>query len=154
MSLDALDYALVAAGGAAGATLRYLVGHLGDFPRRVPWGTVVVNLAGSLLLGVLTGLGVTGHWSALLGLGLCGALTTYSSFVVQAHDRGARLGLVTVLVTAPACAGAVRAGSLGLRGRVRLWHRPDLDRHQRSCHGDLRRVRCHAEQSDVVARPE
>ena len=47
MSLDALDYALVAAGGAAGATLRYLAGHLGDLPRRVPWGTVAVNLARS-----------------------------------------------------------------------------------------------------------
>jgi len=101
VSFDALDYALVAAGGAAGATLRYLAGHLGDIPRRVPWGTVAANLAGSLLLGVLTGLGVTGHRSDLLGLGLCGALTTYSSFVVQAHDRGARLGLATVLVTAP-----------------------------------------------------
>ena len=101
MSLDALDYALVAGGGALGATLRYVAGHLGDSPRRVPWGTVTVNLAGSLLLGVLTGLGVTGRWSALLGLGLCGALTTYSSFVVQAHDRGPWLGVVTVLVTAP-----------------------------------------------------
>lgn len=101
MSLDALDYVLVAVGGALGASLRYLAGHLGDSPHRVPWGTVAVNLTGSLLLGLLTGLGVAGPWSALLGLGLCGALTTYSSFVVQAHDRGPRLGLVTVLLTAP-----------------------------------------------------
>ncbi len=99
--LDGIDVALVAAGGAVGASLRYLAGHVGDTHDRVPWGTVAVNLAGSLLLGLLVGADLAGRGFALLGLGLCGALTTYSSFVVQAHDRGPRLGLVTVLVTAP-----------------------------------------------------
>lgn len=101
MSADGVGYLLVALGGAAGASLRYLAGHLGDAPRRVPWGTVAANLLGATLLGALDGLGLTGSGYALLGLGLCGALTTYSSFVVQAHDRGPRVGLLTVLVTAP-----------------------------------------------------
>ena len=100
-SLGPDDYLLVAAGGAAGASLRYVAGHLGDAPRRIPWGTVAVNLVGSLLLGLLVGAGVTESGFALLGLGLCGALTTYSSFAVQTHDRGWRLGALTVLVTAP-----------------------------------------------------
>ncbi len=100
-ALGASGYLLVAAGGALGASLRYLAGHFADAAHRVPWGTVGVNLLGSLALGVLLGSGVAGHGYALLGLGLCGALTTYSSFAVQAHDRGPRLGLVTVLVTAP-----------------------------------------------------
>ena len=92
---------LVALGGAAGAVLRYLAGHLGDAPRQVPWGTVAVNLVGSFVLGVVVGLGTDGLGYDLAGLGFCGALTTYSSFAVQVHERGARLGAVTMLVTAP-----------------------------------------------------
>lgn len=99
--VDALGYLLVALGGAVGASVRYLAGHLGDERDRVPWGTVAANLTGALVLGVLDGLTLTGSTAALLGLGVCGALTTYSSFAVQAHDRGLRLGLLTVLVTAP-----------------------------------------------------
>jgi CrcB protein len=92
---------LVALGGAAGAVLRYLAGHLGDTPRQVPWGTVAVNLVGSFVLGVVVSAGTDGLGYDLAGLGFCGALTTYSSFAVQVHERGARLGAVTVLVTAP-----------------------------------------------------
>ncbi len=95
-----LGYLLVAAGGAAGAALRYLAGHVADRAEALPWGTVAANLAGSLALGLLTGLGIEGRGAALAGLGFCGALTTYSSFVVQSHDRGPRLGALTVAVTA------------------------------------------------------
>jgi CrcB protein len=98
--LDATGYLLVAAGGAAGAGLRYLAGHLWDHPQHLPVGTILVNLAGSLLLGLLAGLSVVGAGAALAAVGLCGALTTYSSFVVQAHDRGPRLGSLVVLLTA------------------------------------------------------
>ncbi|QFU91323.1 CrcB family protein [Amycolatopsis sp. YIM 10] len=65
---------LVALGGAAGAVLRYLVSRA----LNSPWGTFVANVAGSALLGFLTG--TTGAVQALLGVGLCGALTTYSTF--------------------------------------------------------------------------
>ena len=92
---------LVALGAAVGASLRYVSGHVvdGGFPR----GTILVNWVGSLLLGVFSGLGMTGNELALLGTGFCGGLTTYSSFMVQSHDRGPRLGTAVVLVTvAPA----------------------------------------------------
>ena len=92
-------YLLVAAGGSVGASLRYLAGHLADRPTGLPLGTIAVNLAGSLLLGLLTGLSLEGSAATLLGAGVCGALTTYSSFVVQAHDRGRRLGALTVALT-------------------------------------------------------
>ncbi|XVV13178.1 fluoride efflux transporter FluC [Actinoplanes sp. CA-131856] len=67
---------LVAAGAAVGAPLRYLTGQA----VKSPWGTLIVNLGGSLLLGFLIGLHVNPTLSALLGTGFCGALTTYSTF--------------------------------------------------------------------------
>ena len=81
---------LVAAGGALGAVLRHLVTlaslrMLGD---HFPWGTLIVNVVGSFALGWL--LASTGDSELLspelklmLGTGLCGALTTFSTFSVQ-----------------------------------------------------------------------
>jgi fluoride exporter len=72
---------LVAAGAAVGAPLRYLV----DFWLRKhgwnePWGTFAANLAASMLLGFVAGVSASGAVTALLGTGLCGALSTYSTF--------------------------------------------------------------------------
>ncbi|MEP7090058.1 MAG: CrcB family protein [Nocardioidaceae bacterium] len=92
-----MTWLLVALGAAVGAPLRYVAGHLLD--GRLPTGTILVNWAGTFLLGWLSGLGLGGHALALLGTGFCGALTTYSSFAVQTHDRGPRLGAVNVVVT-------------------------------------------------------
>ncbi|OLF16584.1 fluoride efflux transporter FluC [Actinophytocola xanthii] len=74
---------LVLLGGAVGAPLRYLVGIWAN--RALPWGTLLVNVAGSALLGALGGLGtaVPGPLAALLGAGFCGALTTYSTFGLE-----------------------------------------------------------------------
>jgi CrcB protein len=76
---------LVALGGAVGAPLRYVtdlvVSSLHDTV--FPWGTWIVNLAGSLVLGIVAGLLAAGapSWlGTLVGTGICGALTTFSSF--------------------------------------------------------------------------
>ena len=98
----------VALGAALGAPLRYAAGHLLD--RRVPWGTALVNVAGSFVLGLVSGSGLSEGSVAFLGVGFCGALTTYSAFAVQTHDRGPRLGLVNVLLTVPFALGACAAG--------------------------------------------
>ncbi|QWZ10742.1 CrcB family protein [Nocardioides panacis] len=87
----------MAIGAAVGAPLRYVAGNLLD--GRLPRGTILVNWAGSLLLGWFAGLALSGDGLALLGTGFCGGLTTFSSFAVQTHDRGARLGAVNVLLT-------------------------------------------------------
>ncbi|MGW1762733.1 fluoride efflux transporter CrcB [Streptomyces sp. NPDC002073] len=81
-----MNWLLVVVGAAIGAPLRYLTDravqarHDGVFP----WGTFTVNAAGCLLLGALTGAVLAGDapagLQALLGTGLCGALTTYSTF--------------------------------------------------------------------------
>ncbi|MCK4176670.1 fluoride efflux transporter CrcB [Aciditerrimonas ferrireducens] len=76
----------VALGGAVGAPARYLVDRLlaTRRPGRFPAGTLLVNLAGSLLLGFLAGLALAGRLppavDAGVGTGFCGALTTFSTF--------------------------------------------------------------------------
>jgi CrcB protein len=92
-----VTWLLVALGAAVGAPLRYVAGHLLD--GRLHRGTILVNWVGSLLLGLFSGLGLTGHTIALLGTGFCGGLTTYSSFAVQAHDRGRIDGALIVVAT-------------------------------------------------------
>ncbi|WP_018504732.1 fluoride efflux transporter CrcB [Parafrankia discariae] len=73
---------LVALGAAVGAPLRYLTDravqsrHSSVFP----WGTLTVNTVGSLLLGFLVGLPASSEVLSVAGTGLCGALTTYSTF--------------------------------------------------------------------------
>jgi CrcB protein len=73
---------LVMLGAAIGAPLRYLTDRVvqARHASTFPWGTFTVNVAGSLMLGYLTGLAVAPWISALLGTGFCGALTTYSTF--------------------------------------------------------------------------
>jgi CrcB protein len=110
---------LVVLGAAVGAPLRYLTDlfvqsrHDSVFP----WGTLTVNAVGSLVLGVTAGAlaGSPGNsWVLpLVGTGLCGALTTFSTFsfeTVRLAQEGSLLEstmnvLVTVLVTLVACAG-------------------------------------------------
>jgi len=81
-----LGYFLVAAGAAVGAPLRYLADKAVQARHRngFPWGTLTVNIAGTLILGILTGLALTGDTGSnvrlLVGTGLCGTLTTYSTF--------------------------------------------------------------------------
>ena len=81
---------LVALGAALGAPLRYLAGRLLDerWHGRLHWGTLLVNLAGSFLLGGLAGAAVEGRAMALIGTGFCGGLTTYSAFAVQSVVPG------------------------------------------------------------------
>jgi CrcB protein len=88
---------LVAAGAAVGAPLRYVAAHLLD--GRLHWGTILVNVVGSFLLGLFSGMALSGDTTALLGTGFCGALTTYSAFAVHVHDLGPRKGAATVALT-------------------------------------------------------
>lgn len=77
------------AAGAIAAPVRYLVdGAIGDRTGGVfPWGTFVVNVSGSLMLGFLTGLTLYHAFPAepriVLGTGFCGAYTTFSTFTFE-----------------------------------------------------------------------
>ena len=74
---------LIVLGAAAGAPLRLLADRVAAARRGSGsvFGTLTVNVAGSLVLGVLLGVDSAPPWLvALLGTGLCGALTTFSTF--------------------------------------------------------------------------
>ncbi|MFD5624673.1 fluoride efflux transporter CrcB [Streptomyces sp. NPDC127072] len=81
-----MNWLLVIVGAAVGAPLRYLTDRVVRFRHDTlfPWGTFAVNVTGCLVLGLLTGAAGAGHASShlqlLIGTGLCGALTTYSTF--------------------------------------------------------------------------
>lgn len=79
---------LVAAGAAVGAPLRYLVDRrLQARHRHLPWGTLLVNVVGSLLAGAVaaavTQRGVADWLLPLVAVGFCGALTTFSTFAYE-----------------------------------------------------------------------
>ena len=82
---------LVAAGAALGAPLRLLLTRRFD-AETWPAGTLLVNVLGSLVVGVLAGLAIDGAWLALLGTGFAGAFTTWSALAVQTHGLGPRRG--------------------------------------------------------------
>lgn len=96
-----VNWVWIGAAGAAGAVARLLVGRWidGRHGRRdLPWGTLAVNVTGSFLLGLLTGL-ASGPGSlapdvkAVLGAGFLGAFTTFSTWqldLYQALRRGDR----------------------------------------------------------------
>lgn len=111
---------LVCLGAAVGAPARYLVDRA--VSRRhdsvFPWGTLAVNVVGSLVLGVLVGAGtgrdVPPAVMAGLGAGFCGALTTYSTFgyeTLRLAEDGARLlAVLNVVVSVAAGLGAAAGG--------------------------------------------
>jgi fluoride exporter len=108
---------MVALGAAVGAPLRLLAGHFLDRHHgsyTAHWGTLVVNLVGSAMLGWLVGHGIDGNRLALLGTGFCGALTTYSAVAVQSVNRGGWRGLAYAVGTVVGCLATAWVGySLG-----------------------------------------
>jgi CrcB protein len=111
---------LVALGAAVGAPLRYLVDRA--VQRRhdsvFPWGTFAVNVTGSFILGVLvrgaSAGAVPGSLVALLGTGLCGALTTYSTFGYETvrllEDRARSYAVLNAAASVVAGLGAAFCG--------------------------------------------
>ena len=116
----------IAVGGAAGALLRFWVstGVYGWLGRGFPWGTLAVNLLGSLAIGVLYVLfmermNVTPELRAGLLIGLLGAFTTFSTFSLETLNliQGAELvkaGL-NILLSVSACVLATWLGVLMAR---------------------------------------
>lgn len=111
------DVLLVALGAAVGAPTRYLVDRA--VMRRAegvfPWGTLTVNLLGSFLLGAVLA-AASPQVRLLLGVGFCGALTTFSTFsyeTTRLTDGGARsTALLNVVASVLGCLAAVSAGYL------------------------------------------
>ncbi|MEW2075791.1 fluoride efflux transporter CrcB [Streptomyces sp. NPDC012403] len=116
-----MNWLYVVLGAMVGAPLRYLTDRAvqSRHDSVFPWGTFTVNVAGSLVLGLLTGAAAAGaadsRLQLLLGTGLCGALTTYSTFsyetlrLAQAGARG--YAAVNVAASVAAGLGAAFAGA-------------------------------------------
>ena len=108
----------IALGGAAGSVARALVGWA--IQSRFPWGTLLINVAGSLLIGwLMARLGNLepadfSRWHGLLVIGFCGGFTTFSSFSWQTLDQmlnGQWLAAVAnVLLSVSLCLLAVWGG--------------------------------------------
>jgi CrcB protein len=115
-----VTWVFVIVGAAVGAPLRYLTDRAVQSRRDAvfPWGTLTVNVAGSLVLGLLTGAATAGAASPdvriLVGTGFCGALTTYSTFsyeTLRLAEQGARAyAAANVGVSLAAGVGAAFAG--------------------------------------------
>lgn len=105
---------LVLLGGALGAPARYFTDRVvqSRHDSGFPWGTFTVNVAGSLLLGVLFGALASPWLTTLVGTGFCGALTTYSTFGYETVLLGSRRATLYALLNA---FGSVAAG-LGAAG--------------------------------------
>ena len=118
---------LVLLGGALGAPLRYLTDLLiqSRHDSVMPWGTLTVNVVGSLVLGALAGsvahAGLPAWVLTLVGTGVCGALTTFSTFgfetVRLVEDGSWTEALVNV-------AASLTAGFLACAGGWALRRRP------------------------------
>lgn len=123
-----MNWVLVVIGAMVGAPLRFLTDRAVQARHETvfPWGTLAVNVAGCLVLGLLTGAAAAGaassHLQLLLGTGLCGALTTYSTFSYETWrlaESGARFyAAANVVASVVAGLGAAFVGAALARA---LW---------------------------------
>jgi fluoride exporter len=91
--------------GGLGAIARFLLdGGVGRrLGREVPFGTLAVNVSGSFLLGIFVGAALSDNAYRLVGLGLVGGYTTFSTWTLESHRLGEdgrlHLGLVNFAVS-------------------------------------------------------
>jgi CrcB protein len=111
---------LVALGAVVGAPLRYLTDRFIQTRHDTvfPWGTLTVNVVGSLIMGFLVGAAAAGRLDPMiltvLGPGFCGALTTYSTFGYEtlrlAEDGSRFLAAANIAINLFAGLGAAFVG--------------------------------------------
>jgi CrcB protein len=88
--MSALTLLTIAVLGGVGAVGRFLVDGMiaGRLGREFPFGTLVVNLTGTVALGILFGAAVSDDVLRLAGTGLLGSYTTFSTWALESHRLG------------------------------------------------------------------
>ena len=116
---------IVMTGGAFGTLARYAISTLAmPVSRELPWGTIIINMTGSFLIGFFGTLTLAqGRYPVSEGLrmfvmvGFCGGYTTFSAFSLQSLDllRGGAFGRAAINIAASLILsiGAVAVGHLG-----------------------------------------
>jgi fluoride exporter len=112
-----MNTALVMIGGALGAAARYQLGGWATraFGSAFPWGTLLVNLMGGFLIGLLFARAGGEPARLLLGVGLLGGFTTFSAFsleTIQLLERGTNVSALAYV--AASVTGALLATWAGL----------------------------------------
>jgi len=109
--------------GATGSAARYLmdIAITERTKGALPWGTLAINVSGSFLLGVITGLvldhGFPRTARIVLGVGFCGAYTTFSTFTfetVRLLEEGAGVEALRNVAGTFAAGGLAAAAGLAL----------------------------------------
>lgn len=107
---------LLAFAGGLGAATRLTVDVLlsRHLPATLPWATIVVNVSGSFLLGLLLGLGAGRPWNDVVGVGFLGGYTTFSTASLETAglllDRRPGAAVITGLGVLVACIAAASGG--------------------------------------------
>lgn len=113
---DVLEALAIAVAGGVGAALRYVLDNAvpARARERFPWGTVVVNLTGSFVLGLAAGWSIAEPWGAIVTTGLLGGYTTFSTSSIESIRLLMRRRYAAALVNGPglvaACAVLALAG--------------------------------------------
>ncbi|MFC7926392.1 MULTISPECIES: CrcB family protein [Microbacterium] len=121
---------LVILGGMIGVAIRAAVvvplGAVNPHPLVVPAVTLVINLLGSLLLGVIVGWFADRHPRArlFLGTGVMGGFTTYSAFAVQTLSTSSASPYIGIILVVVSLFGGVFAAVVGLAAGRRIADRP------------------------------
>ncbi len=111
-------WAAIAGMGGLGAVVRFLVdAMIGQrVGRDFPVGTLVINLSGAFILGLLTGLALRGNMLLVVGTALIGSYTTFSTWMFETHrlaeDGHIPAAAINVALSIAAGVGAAALGRL------------------------------------------
>jgi CrcB protein len=122
-----VNYIWIALGAIAGASARYFLSLLiaRDYPSAFPYGTLLINVSGSLLVGFFLVFStervlLDPRWRVLVVIGFCGSYTTFSSYAFESFalmEQGQWLLTgINIVASNTLCLAAVVAGAALARG--------------------------------------